>query len=358
MNAGVAKYADYFSTFVIVMKRFIQLFLCLFLVWSCTSTGKQSPEPAVPQEEEGLALANLSVINMREQADYSAELGTQALMGTPVKVLGHDSYWARIETPDGYKAWVNDMAIAPVDSVRLAEWKASRRVIVTKPYTSFKSSPAADADPVSDAVWGDVAEYVSEAGGWTQVLLPDGRQAWILSDEVAGFRAWADSREALAGPDASEAELQKARELIVATARQFIGVPYLWGGTSIKGVDCSGFSKTVYFLNGYILLRNASQQYKTGEAVDISEGLDKLLPGDLVFFGREATADKPERMTHVSIYIGDGRIIHSSQMVRISSLVEGEPDYYDRKPLRACRIIGTQDSGRDVLSVSNGNIYF
>ena len=70
-------------------------------------------------------------------------------------------------------------------------------------------------------------------------------------------------------------------------------MPYLWAGTSIKGVDCSGFSKSVYFLNGYMLLRNASQQYKTGEPVDVSQGLDNLQPADLVFFGREATEDKP-----------------------------------------------------------------
>ena len=150
----------------------------------------------------------------------------------------------------------------------------------------------------------------------------------------------------------------QARKLIIETAKTFLGVPYLWAGTSIKGVDCSGFSKSVFFLNGYMLLRNASQQYKTGEPVDVSQGLDNLQPADLVFFGREATADKPERISHVAIYLGDGKIIHSSMLVRINSLVEGQPDYYSRKPIRACRIIGNQDCGKGVVSIAKSGVYF
>ncbi|MBR5019766.1 MAG: C40 family peptidase [Bacteroidales bacterium] len=92
---------------------------------------------------------------------------------------------------------------------------------------------------------------------------------------------------------ASAPARQRGHRTVEHARRRALGVPYLWAGTSIKGVDCSGFSKSVYFLNGYMLLRNASQQYKTGEPVDVSQGLDNLQPADLVFFGREATEDKP-----------------------------------------------------------------
>ena len=155
-----------------------------------------------------------------------------------------------------------------------------------------------------------------------------------------------------------QAQIEQARRQILETAKTFLGVPYLWAGTSIKGVDCSGFSKSVYFLNGYMLLRNASQQYKTGDPIDVSEGLDNLQPADLVFFGREATEDKPERISHVAIYMGDGKIIHSSQLVRINSLIEGEPDYYARKPIRACRILGNQDCDKGVVSIAQSGVYF
>ena len=343
------------------MKRFFSFLTCALLVLSCTTTGPKQPEnpQPEPEDENGLAMAALSVINMRENPNYAAELGTQALMGTPVKVHRHDNdYWVNIETPDGYKAWVNDMAIVPIDQARLDAWKASKRVVVTTFYTFFVDAPRPDANHVSDGVWGDIAEYVGKTGAYTEVKLPDGKQAFVPTADVTDLGTWVASRKAVIPADAPLSDIERARALILETARTFVGVPYLWAGTSIKGVDCSGFAKTVYFLNGYMLLRNASQQYKTGEPVDVSEGLDNLQPADLVFFGREATADKPEKITHVAIYMGDGKIIHSSQLVRINSLVEGEPNYYSRKPIRACRILGNQDCGKGVVSIAKSGVYF
>lgn len=344
------------------MKKSLFLLLCAALVLGCASPEKKvqdsAPQPE-REDENGLAFAALSVINMREDPAYSAELGTQALMGTPVKVHYHDNdYWVNIETPDGYKAWVNEMAIVPIDQARLDTWKETPRRIVTNYYTFFLDAPRPDANHVSDGVWGDIVEYVGTTGKYTEVDLPTGRRAFVPTADVTDLRAWVDSRAAVVPADAPQRDVEKARQLILETAKTFVGVPYLWAGTSIKGVDCSGFAKTVYFLNGYMLLRNASQQYKTGEPVDVSEGLDKLQPADLVFFGREATEEKPERITHVAIYMGDGKIIHSSQVVRINSLIEGEPDYYSRKVIRACRIIGNQDCGKGVVSIAKSGVYF
>ena len=99
------------------MKHFYTYFICLLLALSCGAPDKNpqdTPPKSEPEDENGLAMATLSVINMREKPDYAAELGTQALMGTPVKVHYLDGYWFNIETPDGYKAWVNDMAIVPI----------------------------------------------------------------------------------------------------------------------------------------------------------------------------------------------------------------------------------------------------
>ncbi|MBQ1673923.1 MAG: C40 family peptidase [Bacteroidales bacterium] len=211
---------------------------------------------------------------------------------------------------------------------------------------------------MSDAVWGDIVEVLGKHGNYTKVKLPAGTVCFIPSADVTDLRKWVDSRDAVIPADAGQMQIDRARTRVLETAKKFLGVPYLWAGTSIKGVDCSGFSKSVYFLNGYMLLRNASQQYKTGEPVDVSQGLDNLQPADLVFFGREATEDKPERISHVAIYLGDGKIIHSSQLVRINSLIEGQPDYYARKPIRACRIIGNQDCGKGVVSIANSGVYF
>ncbi len=342
------------------MKRFFAYALCLLLALACSAPEKKgAPEKPEKEDENGLAFAALSVINMREKPEYDAELGTQALMGTPVKVHYHDNgYWVNIETPDGYKAWVNEMAIVPIDQARLDQWKAADRVVVSTYYTFFLEAPEANAQHVSDGVWGDIVERTGVTGKFTAVQLPDGRKAFVPTADVTELRTWVNSRAAVIPADAPALTREKAQQLILETAKTFLGVPYLWAGTSIKGVDCSGFSKTVYFLNGYMLLRNASQQYKTGEPVDVSEGLGNLQPADLVFFGREATEEKPEKITHVAIYLGDGKIIHSSQLVRINSLIEGEPDYYSRKPIRACRILGNQDCGKGVVSIAQSGVYF
>ena len=172
------------------MKRYFACLLCTLLVLGCTAPDNKPAENKVEKEDEnGLALASLSVINMREEPEYSAELGTQALMGTPVKVHYHDNgYWVNIETPDGYKAWVNEMAIVPIDQERLDAWKASKRVVVTSYYSFFLDAPRPDANHVSDAVWGCVAEYVGTSGKYIEVKLPDGKQAFIPAADVSDFK--------------------------------------------------------------------------------------------------------------------------------------------------------------------------
>ena len=137
----------------------------------------------------------------------------------------------------------------------------------------------------------------------------------------------------------------------------------MWGGTSIKAVDCSGFTKSTYFLNGLVLARDASQQCHTGDNVDITkyvndstytvEALANLKKGDLIFFGSKATPEKKERVTHVGIYIENGILIHSAGKVRINSLIPTDDNYYSgsKRLIRACRIIGNQDMDKDIWTI-------
>ncbi len=345
------------------MKRLLALAMCAMVAFSCNSPEKGGSESTEPEYKElnQVALATLSVINMREDPDYAAELGTQALMGTPLKFhyAPEDDYWVNVETPDGYKAWVNDIAVKVVTPEELDAWKGSKRVIVTSYYTFFLEEPKEESQHVCDGVWGCIAQYKGTTGKFTEVILPSGKTAFVPSADVEDFETWAGSRTAVVPADASQAQIDAARAAILETAKKFVGIPYLWAGTSIKGMDCSGFSKTVYYLNGYLTLRNASQQYKTGEPVDVSQGYDNLQPADLVFFGREATEERPERITHVGIYMGDGMIIHCAGAVRINNVAdENAPDYYSRKIIRAARIIGNQDCGKGVVSVAQSPDYF
>ena len=119
----------------------------------------------------------------------------------------------------------------------------------------------------------------------------------------------------------------------------------MWGGTSVKAPDCSGFVKTVYFMGGIILARDASLQFLHGKEIDPSS-LSNLEPGDLLFFGRQ-TSSGVKRITHVGFYLGDTKVIHSSGRVRINSLDPARPDYnsYLVETIQgARRIIGTESS--------------
>ena len=159
-------------------------------------------------------------------------------------------------------------------------------------------------------------------GKWTKVMLPSGKTGWVPSKQLKlheGFMSIA------MGEGSAESISPETTEAIIAQAQKLLGVPYLWGGMSAKGVDCSGLVRIAHIMNGILLPRNASQQIKCGDRVE----LDNLQRGDLVFFGTPETADKPMRITHVGIYLGNNRIIHSSHKVRINSLIPDDEDYYE-----------------------------
>ena len=296
------------------------------------------------------AVVDFSANFMREDPDYAAELGDQALMGTVVEILGEDSYWKQIVSPEPYKAWVNDMGLVEMSEAEKDAYIAAPKYICTANVSHIWTEPSVGSDQLSEFLAGDlVLKCLSDKGkpisrkGFLQVSLPSGKQGWVLKGEVEDFASWTASRTAT--PDD-----------IIETAMRFLGVPYMWGGTSIKNVDCSGLSRSVYFLNGILLPRNASQQVKVGEEVLPDE--EHLQRGDLLFFGTPATAEKGERITHVGIYIGEGMYIHSSQVVRINSIDPASARYSGRSPLRARRIIGQADAGTGVVSIARSPFYF
>ena len=286
---------------------------------------------------------------------FSGESGTQALMGMPVRILEeNDDDWYRCINMEGYTAWVITRSVKAMTKAEYEEYLAKPKVFVNKKYSTLYSEKNVSSLPVSDLVWGCILIDEGRQGVWRKVSVADGRTGYVPEEDVLDLHKWMDN----AVP---------TEKNIVETAKQFCGFPYVWGGTSIKGVDCSGLTKSAYFLNGYVLRRDASQQCKTGDSVDVHKfvegtytkaALANLRPGDLLFFGRKAENGRKERVTHVAIYMGDGKIIHSSNIVRINSLIPGEKDYYAgaKRLLKARRIIGTADQGKGVVSVKNAGL--
>ena len=147
-----------------------------------------------------------------------------------------------------------------------------------------------------------------------KIEFPDGRQGYISKDEAKEYDTWLSN-------------LSYNADSLIATSKTLMGVPYLWGGTSTKGVDCSGYTKTIYYLNGMVIPRDASQQVHAGKPIDSIADFSKLQKGDLLFFGRKATETTSEKVVHVGMWIGDNQFIHSSEMVRISSVDKDSPNY-------------------------------
>ena len=294
-------------------------------------------------------VVNTSACYMRNSPDYESALETQALMGSVVEVLGSKGIWTLVTLQEPqYTAWVTGLNIAEMDEAGLKAYIAAPKMICTAGVTHIYSKPTPTSRYVSELILGDIVRkadddkaILTRAGGFLKVLLPSGEEGYVRKKDVTDFDLWSRTRF----PDG---------EKLVRTACRFLGVPYLWGGNCIKAADCSGLVWCTYFLNGIILPRNASQQAGLGEEVSIGE----MQPGDLIFFGTAASDDKPARYSHVGMYIGDGKMIHSSQIVRINSLKADDPDYYDRQPLLARRVLGHVGDGSGATGLRDSRFYF
>lgn len=293
----------------------------------------------LPQMEgQDFGVVTISVANIRSQPKHSAELATQATLGTPLNILKQEGTWYLVQTPDQYISWVDAAGIQLMSHEEFQQWDRSEKGVFTSLIGWVYADETRD-EMISDLTAGNVLELLGESSGFYQVKLPDGRSGYVESNMMEPLSDWIASRD-------------PSHQNLISTAKSMMGVPYLWGGTSIKGVDCSGFTKTIFYLNGQIIPRDASQQIHEGEEVDKDKNWDNLQVGDLLFFGRPATADSPERVIHVGMWIGDNSFIHSRGRVRISSF-DPDSENYDEyeldRYLRTKRVLGKES--QNILAV-------
>ena len=284
------------------------------------------------------ALVKLSIATLRTEPKHSAEMATQGIMGAPVKVLEKCDDWYRVQMADDYIAYVPESSLAFKTDAQMKAWRKAKRYIVTT-YDSRLVTQAGGDETVSDLVMGNILEYKAAQGGWLKLVTPDGRVGWVAAADVAELSQWSQ---------------QGFADQIEKTARRMMGSGYLWGGTTTKVTDCSGLTKVAYLSNGIILQRDASQQALTGKIMKKGTDWRQYETGDLLFFGNEKTG----RVTHVGLYLRDGKYIHCSGQVKINSLIPAASDYpYLYSPITASRIKGMVGT-KGIVALKNHPWYF
>ena len=327
------------------------LFLFFGIFLSYGSATHDSPTGDIMSESDSInknvefGVVSVSVADARMDAGYRSEMGTQLLLGMPVQVMQHKGWW-QIKTPEDYVVWLERSNFTRMNKEEFNRWTSAKKVIFTDEYGFSYELPDERKQRVSNLVFGNLLKYEGENRKFYHVSYPDGRRGYVSKKQAMLYDNWVNS-------------IRLTENSIVQTALTMKGIPYSWGGTSVKGMDCSGFTKTVFLMHGIIIRRDAWQQAQTGIPVDISTGYENLRPGDLMFFGRKATEETAERIRHVAIYMGNNEFIHAAGLVRINSLDPDKPNYDEvntREFIRATRIIGAVGS-EGIWAIGDNPLY-
>ena len=221
-------------------------------------------------------LCYLSIVPLRLEASDTSELVSQLLYGDCFKVLEHRKAWSRIRLSfDKYEGWIDN-----------------------KQFQLIKESAYKELQKETPTLSTDLVDFISDKNNQLYPIL--------LGSNLNGLSYLEHYFEGAK----SKGKLNKSD--IVNTGLLYLNTPYLWGGKTPFGIDCSGFTQMVYKLNGFNILRDASQQASQGDALSF---IEESSPGDLAFFD-----NNEGDIIHVGIIMENHRIIHAHGKVRIDLL--------------------------------------
>lgn len=227
-----------------------------------------------------------NLTGLYKEPSFLAERMSQVLNGQALELLKEAEKWAYVRQTDGYLGWVYRPYLAPLPQDRAVTH------LVCAPTAVLRSQPEATATPVSRVLGGTVVEIAAAAQRWVQLSLAGDLSGWLPVDAVRACHAL-------------PAEEGARRAQIVTDAYQFTGVPYLWGGGSALGLDCSGFAQLLHRLSGVTIPRDADMQYEAGQVVE-----PPFQAGDLLFFG---SPQGHRAISHVGVSVGGWHIVHASR---------------------------------------------
>lgn len=227
------------------------------------------------------AICNLAIVPLRFEPSDRSELVSQVLFGEHFKILEQTEKWSRIKLAfDDYEGWIDNKQFQPISEAN---------------YNSLSASPI-----ILNA---DLVEYITTPDNYLMPI-PLGSSLSFLDNAEINSTQYSFEGIKVCGI--------KSKTELVKTAFLYLNTPYLWGGKTPFGIDCSGFTQMVYKLNGFAILRDASQQATMGEALSFIEESE---PGDLAFFDNEEG-----RIIHVGMIMENNYIIHAHGKVRIDRL--------------------------------------
>ncbi|WP_082651876.1 C40 family peptidase [Gorillibacterium timonense] len=296
-------------------------------VWTSPASPRSLDAPILSKPVEMSAW--LGSLSLDDKLDlYSGNrIQTQALYGTAVLVLEELGEWVKIAIPDqptgkdgrGYPGWVPAVQLERGASGS-AEWKAVVLADKTGLYADPEGSPE-----LTLAFLTELPCYgLTPDSGWIQVVTPQGlrylpaSEVRVLPNRIAAESGGGRPQLPSSGMAALAAEnetLLSGGEKMVKAGKRFLGLPYLWGGMSSYGYDCSGFAYNMHRSQGIIIPRDASDQARRGAVVE--KGWEQ--PGDLLFFAYE---NGTGAVHHVGMYAGEGKMIHSPDSASSIELVE------------------------------------
>jgi len=258
----------------------------LLLVATLASLGPSWANPAQN------AVVTKSVANLYSSPSEDADVVSQAIFGTNVVPFEERDDWVKVRTPDEYTGWMPLAALRRLGpGGRL--YAAAGRVAQVESLAAnlYREPDVTKHQPLLTVPFETrlevTAEPAAHEGRWLQVLLPDDHPAWIQRGDVTF--------------DTKPLTIKQTIEL----AKRFLGVTYLWGGTSSFGYDCSGFTQMLVRRRGVMMPRDADAQAAWKGLVPVKRNKPK--PGDLLFFG-----SSPDHISHTGMYIGRGKFIHDT----------------------------------------------
>ena len=263
-----------------------------------------------------LAIVNIAALDLRRLPDHRAELRSQLLLGEVVRCIASDRtrQWVRVENRvDRYRGWVRSWGLHPVTDGEAALWLEDGRLRVVVHHAEVRASAGGKA-LVSPVFLNTRLAPVRSAGrsrsGWRPIRLPDGRSGWI--------------------PRAAVRSGNRRPPRLALQVRSFLGVPYLWGGRTPLGFDCSGFVQRLLAARAIRIPRDADQQFRASRRL---LGSERRRSGDLLFFG-------PPRgpMAHVGVHLGSTLFAHARGWVRINS-TDPHNDLYDKGLMASLRAV-------------------